>query len=502
MYIIATSSADSYITNKIVDGSRVEDANVGRAGTLDLFKLYGETMSGSSSDHIELSRILIKFDMTRLMSLASSSLDINSSTFKAKLRLQSIESNLPNPRNFTVSVFPLAKSFNEGDGRDVSAFSDIDTCNYLNSSDGVYWAISGAYSSGAVGDTGIDYYSSGNLQDGFGLRSLESKQLFVEGNEDLFVDVSSVVSATLAGIIPNYGFVLSFTSSQENDHVTRFVKRFASRHVTHENLRPRLEVHSNNSIFDAHAYSYFDSSGSLFLRNFVGPSQANLLSASSEVSGDNCLKITLTTGSYSKVILASQQSIGSNRVTGSYVGSFYLSAQDQSAVSGTVTLADHVQASGSIIFSEKWTSNDGSVVFHSTFLTCSIPTRTAFDAVPRQLRVRATNSKSKYQNNESHRVRVFAYDSNYEPSSSRVPKPTRSESPEIYFRLKDTDGRVYIPFERQNGGTRLSADIDGLFFDFYTDGLPSGRLFTMDYLIVDRGSEYIIEDRNVRFTVE
>ena len=66
MYIIATASADTYITNKIVDGSRTEDANVGRAGTLDLFKLYNETISGSTGYHTELSRILVKFDLGRL----------------------------------------------------------------------------------------------------------------------------------------------------------------------------------------------------------------------------------------------------------------------------------------------------------------------------------------------------------------------------------------------------------------------------------------------------
>ena len=59
MYIIATASADTYITNKIVDGSRTEDANVGRAGTLDLFKLYNETLLGSASHQTELSRMFL-----------------------------------------------------------------------------------------------------------------------------------------------------------------------------------------------------------------------------------------------------------------------------------------------------------------------------------------------------------------------------------------------------------------------------------------------------------
>jgi hypothetical protein len=502
MYLIATASADTYITNKIVDGTRVEDANVGRAGTLDLFKLYNETLSGSTGYHTELSRLLVKFDTGRVRSLASSSLDIGSPSFKAKIRLQSIESNLPTPRDFTVSVFPLAKSFEEGDGRDVSSFTDVDACNYLSSSTAVLWSISGAYASGAVGDSNIDYYASGNLSDGLGLRNLESKQTFELGNEDLLIDVTDVMSATIAGIVPDYGFVLSFTSSQESDATTRFVKRFASRHVTQEHLRPRLELHYNDSIFDSHSRAFFDVTGTLYLRNFAGSNQLNLLSASNQVVGNNCLHIVLSTGSYRTTITASQQSIGSKFVTGSYSGSFYISAQNSSIVSGSIKLSDHILSSGSVVLSEKWQSLDNSVIFASTFLTCSIPERAVFSAVQRQLRFYTTNSRQKYQKNQSYRVRAFAYDANYEPSATRVPKPTKSEIPETYYRVRDLDGKIYVPFERDHGGTRLSTDGGGLFFDFYTDGLPVGKLLTFDYLVVDRSSEYIVEDKNVRFTVE
>lgn len=502
MYIIATASADTYITNKIVDGLRVEDANVGRAGTLDLFKLYDETISGSSGGHTELSRILIKFDLSRILSLASSSIDVNSNTFKASIRLRDVQTNLPVPSNFTVSVFPLARNFDEGSGRDVSAFVDVGACNYTSSSAGTSWAVSGAYHSGAIGDSGLDYYASGNLQDGLGLRSLESKQFFETGNEELFVDVTDVLSATINNAIPNYGFLLAFTSSQESDQTTRFVKRFASRHVTQEALRPRLEVSYNNSIFDAHASAYFDSSGSLYLRNFAGSSLSNVLSSSIAVTGSSCMVIVLSTGSYTQVVTASQQIVGSNFVTGSYVGSFYISAQETSVVSGTVKLSDHIDASGSLVFSEKWQSLDRSVTFLSTFLTCSIPSRSALNAVQRRLNVRTLNCMSKYSQNLSYRMRAFAYDADYEPSASKVPKPTRSQMPESYFRVRDLDGSVYVPFERTLGGTRLSTDSEGMFFDMYTDGLPRGRLLTIDYLIVDRGSEYIVEDKNTRFIVE
>ena len=62
MHRILTASKDTYITNKIINDSfRATDANVGNAGSLDLFKLYNEnTLSGEPSP-IEISRLLIKF---------------------------------------------------------------------------------------------------------------------------------------------------------------------------------------------------------------------------------------------------------------------------------------------------------------------------------------------------------------------------------------------------------------------------------------------------------
>lgn len=502
MYIISTASADTYITNKIIDGTRTEDANVGRAGTLDLFKLYNETISGSTGYHTELSRILIKFDLGRIRQLASGSLDFSSNTFGAKIRLKQVETNLPVPRNFTISMFPLAKQFNEGDGRDVASFADVDACNFLSSSQGTTWSISGAYASGSPGDTNIDYFASGNLQDGLGVRSLEVKQLFIDGNEDLFVDVSDIVSATLAGILPDYGMIMSFTSSQENDTVTRFVKRFASRHVTQDAIRPRLEVYNNNAIFDSHESATFDASGTLYFRNIIGSTYQNVLSASVPITGTNSLKLVLSTGSYVNVITASQQMIGQNFVTGSYFAPFYISAQDQTIVSGTIKLADHIASSGSVVFSETWSSLNGNVTFLTNHLTCSIPNRSVLNAVPRQLTVKSTNLKSKYDSNTSYKVRVFAYDPNYEPAATKIAKPTKSVTPETYFSIKDIDGNVYVPFERKNGGTRLSADESGMFFDLFTDGLPSGRSLTIQYLVIDLESEYIVDDKNAKFIVE
>ena len=167
MIIICTASADTYITNKIINGQfRATDANVGRAGTLDLFKLYDETPLLSVTGQTELSRILVKFDLQPIFDLTGSVIDINSSSFRAYLQLFDIIGGSATPSNFNIVAYPLSQSFDEGVGRDLSAFNDLDVANFITASytsqDNV-WFVTGANAGGLLNSSDIDYISSGNL---------------------------------------------------------------------------------------------------------------------------------------------------------------------------------------------------------------------------------------------------------------------------------------------------------------------------------------------------
>jgi hypothetical protein len=157
MKIICSCSADTYITDKIVGDIYANDANLGKASTLDLFKLYAETQfRGTGSQH-ELSRILLKFDLSKAKKLIGTKLDLDSSNFKAKLKMFDIKTGHANPSNFRVSAMPLSRSFQEGVGRDVSGFQHLDVANFLTASviNGVVnkWHLSGANATGDAGAT-------------------------------------------------------------------------------------------------------------------------------------------------------------------------------------------------------------------------------------------------------------------------------------------------------------------------------------------------------------
>jgi len=494
MFLVVTASADTYITDKIVDSLRVVSGNVGRAGTLDLFKLYDESTVISGA--IELSRLLLTFDYGRLRNLSSSSLNLNN--FRASLKMNSVSAGQPVPSNFTVSLFPLRSNFEEGLGRDVTAFADVDQANFLSSSEGTPWYVTGAGSGGLLGSNDVDYYTSGNFGDANGLHSFEKKQLFPLGNEDLEVDITEFVSASIVGLLPASSFRLSFTGSQETDTVTRFVKRFASRHVKNSLVRPRIEVFFDDSRVDDRKFATFDTSGTLYISNNVRGSRSNLISGSSltQVIGSNCLLLRLSTGSFTQYFTGSQD-LASQFVTGAYCSPFIIRSNDMTVVSGSVTLADHILATGSVTFDEVWSSLDRTVIFRSGTLkiTKNDPQGNIYD--DSHLTVRCSGPQ---ESPDSTRVLVRCrfFDLTNEDKAVKIPL-SRSPQPMIgHYRVVDLHSdQVYIDFD--DVGTKLSVDENGNFFEFYSDSIPYGRPVKFELRVNYNGRQRILMDSGYTF---
>ena len=163
MFRSINADKDTYITNKYVDGIRAVSGNVGIAGSLDLFKLYGINFAGTGSNKIpqnELSRIFVHFDLDSIRNLHESGrIDINHESFKCHLLLKDVYGGQTTPADFTVSVFPLSASFAEGFGKDTAYYSDKDVCNFLSSSKSSGWFLTGC-ALACFSNTSGDYISS------------------------------------------------------------------------------------------------------------------------------------------------------------------------------------------------------------------------------------------------------------------------------------------------------------------------------------------------------
>ena len=509
MYLLFTASADNYITNKIISTSvSASDANVGQASTLDLFKIYDETSftgwTGSYAAPTEFSRLLIKFDISNISSSISPYAELDA--FSCYLQLKDINGSLIAPKKFNVIAFPLSSSFDEGRGKDIYSFNDLDRSNWLTSSYSngadVLWKSPGARAEGWLNSTDIDVIGSGSI--GGTTTTLYGTQYFEKGHEDLYIDVTNAVSATMGGFLQDHGFCIAFSGSEETDTKTRFVKRFGSRHVRNHNLRPTLVVTYDDTKIDKRHSMLFNRTGSLFLTNHSYGYPANLISgsAASEITGDNSLKVILYTGSFAVTSSGGQYKPAKKYLDGVYSASFALDEFNTDEVHGSSTFAQHVAYTGSMLMNEKWMDSNEKVTFYSGSFTVNKDKRYV-DNTSVNYRITTTNLRNVYKPNEIRKIRIFIRDTTLSAPPVRLNYSVKSIIfPEAYYRIRDLNtGKIVVPFTKARNATRLSSDEDGMYFNFSTKSLALGRLYTFDILVVLGNNEAIYET-NSSFRVD
>lgn len=344
-----TCSADTYISERVIDGAWRRSANVGRAGTLDLYKLYNQTrtiVSGSSQPNTERTRLLLSFDDSWLRSAASAgALNVNHSSFRATLILRDAYGGQPAPQNLTITAWPLSRSFAEGDGRDIVLMSDSDEANWLTASSGQAWSVTGC-GQGGTAPAACDYFTSSSN----GQYALSG--VLVDGTEDLLIDVTRLVRERLTGELPSLSVMLKLTSADESSDQTLFVKRFSSRHAHDQSKTPRISLEWDASVWDDSSRPIVDEPVTLLTAFYRGGRLASVTSGSQTLTGSGCMIVTLSSGSWSSSYTASQHSGAAGPIAGLYSASFTLSSDD--AVVGAA-LAD----SGSFAVTPTWTSLGG-----------------------------------------------------------------------------------------------------------------------------------------------
>lgn len=504
MYRIFSAVADTYITNKFVNGERQVSASLGSAGTLDIFKLYGITEETSGSTKIplkELSRALIKFDISDLEDLyQNGKIDISHSTFKCQAVLKDVYGGQTTPRNFNLVLSPLSRSFDEGVGKDVSYYADWDVANFLSSSGGVGWNQEGA-GLGASSESGNCDFITTSLLGGATPVNLQVTQSFADGTEDAVFDVTQIVSATLAGLIPDSGFRLALAAGEENDNFTYFVKRFASRHAHNPSYRPKLIVKFDDSIKDTSSTMFIGSSGSLFAYNYGPNGPTNFISNGVELTGSNCVKLTLVTnqlsGQYSTSFTGSQLANGSVITPGIYYADVIIPLTSQ--------MTGVLSTSGSLTFTPTWKTMDGAttllegddVEFSSPFAASSFPQKKRYT-------VSAYGVPTEILANIPSLVRIHVFDQ----MSPRVfLKKFAAETPSVgfrraYYQVRDVlNDEIVIPFDTTDDSTRVSTDSKGQYFFLNPSSLLPNRSYVVDFMTVDGAGETVYKNVSNPFRV-
>lgn len=538
MYRLLPCVADAYITNKYVrqtvsrDSDRSTDANTGQASSIDLYKLYDETLvvSGGTqiTGSIEVTKAFLKFDVTPLRALTSSFFT-PSANFKAYLRLSDGYSGKETPSNFTLEVAPLAKPFSEGRGTDVVGYRDKDVVNWYTASvtNGTAvqtWTSGGANYGSFVGDATADYYTTGTLGS-LVSSSLIVSQTFARGDEGLLVDVTNLVSASITGVLPDYGFRVAFSVPEETDNKTRFVKRFYSRHTKQWLKHPKLVVHYGGDILrDDQRAAWFDTPVTINTYNTYGGSYQNFVSGGSYVTGSNSLKlelvasksITFWTSSYSITHSASINHLTSAfqflNVTAS-ASQLQLGDVLQTGVYGaTLTLdynspavQNYVSGGTEIKFMPLWKSMDGTLLLSSgsSPVVFTKGVAGASNVAERNFVVSMPNLKNWYTTTEVARLRVFIQNYDAQPTPLYVPAPSKSEVyHNVWWRLiHSTTKEVVIPFERVTNSTKLSTDGNGQWFSMYMQDVEPNQPLEFEFLVQENGQDYFVQNQGFVFKV-
>ena len=501
MYKILPADKDTYITNKIVNSLPCVSSNVGLAGSLDLFKLYGITKTGNISN-TEISRLLIHFDLSQFVEDVNNGIiDVNDPSFWAKINLKDVYGGQTTPNNFYIDIYPLSSSFEVGLGKDVVYYQDQNSSNWLSSSFGNEWFLEGCGYSTTSSNPG-DYIAGTNS-----LVSTKYSQFFKTGTEDLLVDVTNLLSSTISGEIPDEGFRLSFNDQIENDQQTYFVKRFGSRHAYNESKRPRIIYGFDDSITDDTQNLVFDTNCSIKLYNYIQGQLQNIFSSSAEILGDNCLKFVLSTEYpapsssfyYNLYFSGSQFSKGINYLTGVYETTLFVPSNDQ-------IISEKIQLSGSVKFHTSWVSEDLSAVYAKcSDVTINLPTRTSDSKNGRKLQVSVTGVQNSYFANSEPILRVNIFDYG-DPFIKVVKLPVELPGitlKSVYYSVRNIEtGETVIPFDDLKNSTRVSSDSQGMFFKLYTSPLLKGNTYVVDIMISNNGNKLIFPSASPAFRIE
>jgi hypothetical protein len=525
MYRILKTAKDAYITNKYIAGTRSENSNTGMAGTIDLYKLYNETIlpGTSTTPVVEISRGLIKFDYSELAELTASFLDINDPDFQCHMVLRDVYGGQTTPVNFTITAIPLSQSWTEGKGQDVLVYRDLGATNFITASIqnglAIPWFAPGASLSGNLGAAGIDIIVSGNL--GAGLVDMKVAQVFERGDEDLVLDITQHVSACLAGQMENHGFRLSLSDAEEQNNTTYFVKRFGTSHVQNKKLLPRLVVKSNAAIQDYSQTLKFNTPFPQPVYTYNTINGSNYFSGSNEITGNDCLLLKLE-ASHSIIYTTSSFSISHNaNITHTVKGldTFsYTVTGSQATISGipqagiytadvllstvnTPGLADFLSGSQEHQFKMTWISLDGTYTYATEYVTISNLQGTDNAANDSAYVVNIINLKNLYSTKQKVRLRVFVQDYANEMKAYRLPKKLRSKIlPETYWRLIGAYNKnIYIPFD--DVGTRCSFDADGMYFDMWFQDLDPNEVYEFELLLRENGKDQVVRNEGFRFKV-
>jgi len=491
--------------------TRATGSNTGQADVLEIYSIYGrETAvgSGRTSGSQELSRVLIQFPITDIVTDRNNGDVPASGSVSFYLRMFNAETSNTVPRQFKLTVNAISQSWQEGIGLDLENYSDLtygnEGSNWMNASNTATWT-------NANGDTVVGA-SINESSDNFFYQ-----QTFETGLEDLELDVTPLVESWIDETIENYGFLVKLSASFEGyfsgsdgqnsgsvihnpEGATKsyYTKRFFARSSQYFFKRPTIEARWNDSRKDDRGNFFYSSSlavaeenlNTLFLFNQVRGSLRDIPSI-----GTGNIFLSLYSGSSSPIDSKLALHDGNFNVTGGHVSTGIYSCSVCITASSTPleTLFD------------VW-HNDGIEEYFTGSIEPEILYASEIISKPTYF-LNITNLQSKYRSDQNARFNLYVRQKNWNPNIYNVAKisaPTLTIESASYRVCRTLDGFDAIPHGTGSDlHTILSHDVSGNYFDFDMSLLEPGYEYAFKFAFYDPSLNSWQEQRETfKFRVE
>ena len=460
------ADADNTITNAFKEdlSTRGTGSNMGQADILEVFSIYGQGSDTSS----ELSRFLIKFPINQI-----SAGTLPASGVSYYLKLFNARHSQTLPKNYKLDILAVSASWEEGNGLDMEGYTDETYggigSNWVSASSAASWTSEGG-----------DYHASPVFEQSFDI-----------GNEDLEVNVTTLVDQWIAGTKENYGFGIKLSSSYEASSSSNpsgaefsyYTKKFFARSSEYYYDRPVLEARWNSTRRDNRGNFYFSSSlapalenlNTLYMYNYIrgnlrdiaGDSDArpvlNLYYSSGSAPEGTAVYFRNSSNAAVNFLSASRESKGIYKATFSVTSS---------AVTSTYPyLVDVWTMSGSEL-------HTGSVIIPNNHSFSNHNPNTKYV-------MNVKNLKPKYIRGQTERFRLYVREKNWSPNiytvAQSTPKNLLIESAS-YQICRAPDQKLVIPYGTgSTAETVLSYDSDGNYFDLDMDLLEAGYTYEIKF---------------------
>ena len=477
------ANADNTITNAhapTANGfseTRATGSNMGAADIIEVYGLYHNYNTSSA----EISRALIQFPASDFTTMRNSGEIPASGSVNFYLNLKNAPSMETLPSDYTISVYAISSSWEEGFGLDMDKYSDLTYdavgSNWIKRSGATSWTTFG-------GD-----FLPATLID----------QTFISGDEDLEIDVSNIVESWLASGYSNNGFLIRLSQSyepyhsnssgvnvspdfQNTDGATRsyFTKRFFSRHTEFYFKKPAIVARWDASRKDDRGNFYTSSSlapaadnlNTLYLYNNVRGQLKNIPAV-----GTGTINVDL----YSTLGGTAITQCVDTPVTGGWYAT------------GIYTASVCLDSTASLLY-DVWHSN--SVQYHTGTITPLTASATTINQNIKYI-FSLTNHKKAYEKDEIANVNVFVRPKDWSPNIYTVAQSTITNTviEQMHYKvLRSVDNFTVVSYETGSiKSTQLSYNDDGNYFNFDMSILEPGYEYKFKFVIYDDYRQTYVE---------